>query len=97
MEDLVFELAFEGGDGEKLQVDGAAVAVVMADVGDARADFCVDSEFFLEFASKGLFRAFAMLDFAAGKLPLQRHRLIGASLADQDSSVANQQPCDNKT
>jgi len=44
-----------------------------------------------------LFGAFALLDFAAGEFPLERHGLIGATLADQDETVANQQPCDYKT
>jgi hypothetical protein len=68
----------------------------MADVGDARADFCGDAQFFLELAGEGLFGGFALLDFAAGKLPLERHWLVGATLADEDKSLANQQTCDHK-
>ena len=60
------------------------------------ADFCVDTQFFLEFAGEGLLGAFTLFDFPAGKFPLQRHGLVGASLADQDKSIANQQTSHNK-
>jgi hypothetical protein len=96
VEDFVLQLAIEGRDREELQVDGSAVAVVVADSSDALSDPGVDAQFFLEFANEGLFRAFALLDLSAGKLPLQGHRLVGAALADQDQSVANQQTCHNK-
>jgi hypothetical protein len=56
----------------------------MADVGNARADFGADAEFFLEFAGKSLFGGFALLNFAARKLPLERHGLVGAALADEN-------------
>ena len=92
VEDFVLEFAFERRHGEELQVNGASVAVVVPDVGNPGPDLCADAQFFLEFASEGLFRAFALLDFAAGKLPLQRHRLVGTALADQDKAVAHQQP-----
>ena len=79
-----------------MQIDGAAVTIVVANVGNARPNFCVNPQLFLEFASKGLFRTFALFDLAAGKLPLQRHRLIGTALADQDKALANQQPCNDE-
>ena len=94
--DLVFELAFKGVDGKKLEINGAAVAIVMADVGDALANGGLDSELFIQFPSKSLFRTFASLDLAAGKLPLQGHRLIGTSLAYQHFAVANEKPRGNE-
>ncbi len=84
VEDAVGELAGELSYGEELQVDGAAVAVAVADLGDARADGGGDAELFFEFAGEGLFGGFAGLDLAAGKLPLEAHGLVGAALADED-------------
>lgn len=97
LEDFVFEFALKGRDGEELQVDGAAVAVVVPDMGDARTDGRADAEFFVELAREGLFGGFAVLDFASGELPLQGHGLIGPPLADQDQAFPNQQPSDDKT
>ena len=96
VEDFVLQLSIERGHGEELQVDGAAVAIVVADVGNTGSDFCEDAQFFLEFAGESLFRTFALFYFPAGKLPLQRHWLVGATLADQDHSIANQQTCYNE-
>jgi hypothetical protein len=96
VEDFVLQLALEGWHGEELQIDCSTMAVVVADTGYALSDLCVDAQFFIEFASEGLFGAFTLLNFAAGKLPLQRHRLVGAALADQDQSIANEQTCHNK-
>lgn len=93
VEDLVLEFAFEGWDGEELQIDGSAVAVVVADMGDMRADGGTNAEFFLKFAGEGLFGGFAVLDFAARELPLEGHGLVGPPLADQNQAFPNQQPC----
>jgi len=79
--------------GEELEVNGAAVAVVVADVRDAWADGGVDAEFFVEFAGEGLFWTFAGLYFAAGKFPLEGHWLVGASLADEDAAAAEHECC----
>jgi hypothetical protein len=38
-----------------------------------------------------LLRAFALLDLAARKLPLERHRLIWAPLTDQNLAAAHNQ------
>jgi len=95
--DLVLEFAFKGVDCKKLQIDGAAVAIVMADVCDAPANGGFDSELFVQFPSKGLFRTLASLDLAAGKLPLQGHRLIGASLAYEHFAAANEKARSNET
>ncbi len=86
-----------GRHGKELQVDGAAMAVVVADVGDVRADFGADAEFFLEFARERLLGAFAVFDLAAGKLPLQGHGLVGSSLANQDQAITNQKARHHKT
>lgn len=82
--DAVGELALEAADGEELEIDGAAVAVVVADVGDEGADGGVDAEFFVELAAEGLLGGFSGLDFASGKLPLEAHGLIGAALTDEN-------------
>ena len=84
VEDAVVEFAGEVADGEELQVDGAAVAIAVADLGDAGADDGGDAEFFVEFAGEGLLGGFAEFDLAAGELPLEAHGLVGTALADQD-------------
>jgi len=97
VEDLVLKFAFKRGYGVELQVDCTAVAVVMADVGNVRSDDGADAEFFVEFAGESLLGALSLFNFPAGKLPLQGHWLIGAALADQDETIANQQSCNDET
>ena len=70
--------------GEELQVDRASVAIGVADTGDAGANPGGDSQFFIEFARQGLLGGLSELDFAAGKLPFEGHRLVGTPLADED-------------
>src|ERR1039458_785547 len=84
-------------DGKELQVDGSAVAVVMADEGDPGAYGRLDAEFFVELAGKGLVRPFASLNFFAGGLPLEGHRLIRTALADQDFAAADDERSRNET
>ena len=91
LKDPVFQLSCELVHGEKLQVDCAAMTIVVADVGDARADAGLDPEFLVQFAGQGLLRALSRLDLAPRKLPLQPHRLIGTPLADQHLTAANDQ------
>jgi hypothetical protein len=74
-------------DGEELDLDGAAVAVGVPDGRDVGADDGCNAEFLAEFAGQSLFGAFAGLDLAAGELPLERHGLIGAALADEDLAI----------
>jgi hypothetical protein len=90
-EDLIFNLALELVDRKELQVYRTAVSIVVPDTGDALADFGGDAELFIEFAGQGFFRTLAGLDLAAGKLPLQGHRLVWAALADQDLIAAQHQ------
>ena len=82
---------------EELQVDGASMAVVVANVGDAGSDFGGDAELFIELACQRLLRAFAGLDLAAGKLPLQGHGLVGPALADQHFAAADDERGRHKT
>ena len=67
------------------------MAVVVADARDRRADGCLDAQLFVQLTGQRLLRAFARLDLAAGKLPLERHRLIRAALTDQNFAVAHNQ------
>ncbi len=97
IEDAVFQLACELIDGEELQIDGAAVAIVVADLRDAAADGGGDAELFIELAGEGDLGAFAGLDFAAGTLPLERHGLIGAALADEDFIAAQHEGRNDET
>jgi hypothetical protein len=95
VEDAVFDFAVEGMHREKLQIDCASVAVGVTDAGDPRADFGANAQFFIEFARKGLLGGFSRLDFAAGKLPFERHRLIRSPLADQNFASAKNDSGDN--
>ena len=83
LEDEVFDLASVFPHEKELQIDGASIAVVMADVGDQRADGSVDAKFFLKFATQGLFGGFACFHLPTGKLPLGAERLVGTPLTDQ--------------
>jgi hypothetical protein len=89
MEDAVLELATELVHSEELEVDGAAMAIIVADVGDVNADFGGDAEFLVEFAGEGLFGCLTELDFASRKLPLESHGLIGTPLANKDFSTTD--------
>src|SRR5262249_42081369 len=61
------------------------------------ADRDRDAELFPELAHQGGDRRLAGLDLAAGKLPLQRKRLIRAALRDQNSPVVPEdQPRDHE-
>ena len=68
---------------EELDFDDRAVAVVVADGGEAWAHGGVDAEFFVEFTGEGGLGGFAGFDFTAGKFPFGPHRLVGAALAYQ--------------
>ena len=54
VEDAVVQLAGEGVDDEELQVDGATVAIVVAELGDAAADDGADAELLVELAGECL-------------------------------------------
>ena len=83
VEDAVVDFAGELVHRKELQVDCAAVTVVVANADDARADNCLDAELFIQLPRKCLLGAFPRLDLAAGKLPLQGHGLVWAALPDQ--------------
>ena len=89
--DVVDDFPGELVNGEELEIDGAAMAVVVADVGDMGADNGGYAEFLVEFSGQGLLGAFAGLDFTAGKLPLRGHGLVGAALPDEDFTAAYDQ------
>ncbi len=97
VKDAILNLAREFMDGKELQVDCAAMAVVMTDVGDPRTNGCLDAEFFVELAGEGLLWTFASLDFSAGEFPLQGHRLIGTTLADENFAAADDECGGNET
>ena len=84
LEDAVDGLSLEVADEEEFDFDGSAVAVGVADGGDARSDGGVDGQLFVQFAGEGLFGGFVGLDLASGELPLEAHGLAGATLTDED-------------
>jgi len=88
IEDTVFNFALKGIHGKKLQVDGASIAVGVTDADDGSADAGPYAKFLVKLTHKGLLRSFAGFDFSAWELPLERHRLIGTALADENGVVA---------
>ena len=94
--DAVLHLAAELVHGEKLQVDCAAMAIVVPNMGDTRPDHRLDAQLFFQFAGQRLFRALASLDLAAGKLPVRSHGLVRPPLADQNFAAAHNQRRRNK-
>ena len=68
---------------------------MMLQLGDFGTDLRADAKLFLEFALQGLRRVFAGLDFSAGKLPLQRQRLIFRPLAAEDFFASEHQRGDH--
>ncbi len=75
-------------DDEELKVDGAAVAIAMADLRDPAADDGRDAELLFELADEGMLGGLAGLDLAAGELPFEAHGLVRAALADEDFGAA---------
>jgi hypothetical protein len=88
VEDAIFDFTFEGMHGEKLQIDRATTAIVVMDADDVSADSSGNAKFFFKFTRERLLCGFSRFDFAAGELPFERHRLIGATLADKDRIAA---------
>src|ERR1035437_591496 len=83
VEDAVVDLAGEFLYREKLEVDGASVAIPVPYLRDPGTDDGGDAEFLVEFARESLFGRFAGLDLAAGKLPFEAHRLVRPALTDE--------------
>ena len=69
----------------------AAVRILVLNARDFVADGGLNSQLFLQFAAQGVARLFAFFDFAAGKLPFQRHGLMAGPLADQELAVLHDQ------
>ena len=88
VEDVVVQLTGEVVYHEELKVDGGAVAIAMADLRNPAADDGMDAEFLLELTGEGLLGGLAGLDLAAGKLPLEAHRLVWTALADENFGAA---------
>ncbi len=84
VKDAIDQIAGELVHREELQINGAAVAIVMPDVGHTSADLRGNAEFLVQLARQGLFCALAGLDLSPGKLPLQSHRLVRTALANQN-------------
>jgi hypothetical protein len=56
----------------------------------------MNADFFVQLACQSLLRGFSGLNLSAGKLPLQRHRLIWTALADQDLAATHNQRSHNE-
>ena len=96
VEDLVFDLAVECVHRIELQVHGASVTVVVANVGDMLTDDGGDAQLFVEFTAERLFRSLAGFNLAAREFPLKSHWLVGPSLANEQFAVAAQESCCDK-
>src|ERR1035441_8123333 len=88
VEDAVIELAGVVADGEELQVNRTAVAIAVAQLGDARPNDGGNAEFFVEFAGERLLGGLAGFDLSAGELPLEAHWLVRPALANQNFGAA---------
>src|SRR5208282_883578 len=72
-----------------------AARILMDDARDLGADLRHDPQFFLQFPAHGIARLFAFFDFAAGKFPFQRHRLVPRPLAGEDEVIFQNQRGDD--
>src|SRR5277367_5708884 len=88
VENVFCDFALEVLDGKELQVNRAAIAVGVAHVGYERADCCPDAKLFFKLADERFFCTLTRFHFAAGKLPLEGHGLVGAALANKDFVAA---------
>ncbi len=86
---MVLNLTVKLADGEELEIDGAAMAIIVADSSDRGTDNRLDTQFFAQFACQCLLCAFARFDFAARKLPFERHHLVATALADEDLALTH--------
>src|SRR5580704_1569965 len=73
------------------------MAIVVADMGDPRSNGGLDAQFLVQLPRKRLLGGLAVLDLSPWEFPLKGHGLIGAPLANQDFSAADDQRCGHKT
>jgi hypothetical protein len=88
IEDAVVQVSVELVDDEELQVDRAAVAVLMANAGHAAPNRGGDPELFVKLPDQSLFGGLPGLNLASRKLPFEAHRLVRTALTDKHFSVA---------
>src|SRR5215472_8076893 len=82
----VLRIALVRGHAKENQLDGAFARVFVVVAQEFLAARIAEGQFLFELARQRLFGGFAGFYFAAGKLPLQRVRLRGLALADQDAA-----------
>jgi hypothetical protein len=97
LENAILKLPSELMHGKELQIHSAAMTIVVANVSDLRTNFSLNPKLFVQLPCEGLFGAFASLNLSTRELPLQRHRLVGAALADQNFAATNNQRGRDKT
>lgn len=88
LEDAVFEFALESLNVEEVQFDSTTGLVCVPDDRNAATNVGANSQFFIQFTHQGGRELLTRFDLSSGKLPLQRKRLISASLTDQDFGCA---------
>ena len=88
VEDAVVQVTVELVDDKELQIDRAAIAVFVADAGDAAPNRGGDAELLVKLADQRLFGGLPGLDLASRKLPFETHRLVGATLTHKHFGVA---------
>lgn len=89
VKDLVLDFAGELPDGEELQINCAAVPVIVANADYGMAYDGVNAQFFLKLAGQRLLRALTIFDFPAGEFPFKRHHLVRAPLTNENLAVTN--------
>jgi hypothetical protein len=94
---LVIDLAREFIHCKELQVDGAAVSVVVPYARHRCTNQRCDSELFSKLAGERLLSAFSRFDLATRELPLQSHGLIGATLPNKNFAPTQNESGRNKT
>ena len=88
LKDLRIRLTTEFVYKKKQQMNAAACGVFVFIASQFGAYFCLDSQFFHQFANERLPRAFALLHLAARELPFKRVTAALAPLANEYPLVA---------
>ena len=97
VEDHIAQLAAELVNRKELEIDCAAMPVIVAYVSHSGTDDCVDAELFIQLPDQCLLGALSWLNFATRELPLQGHRLIGSSLTDEDLFASKHEGCNDQS
>jgi hypothetical protein len=93
---LVVQFAVKFPHHKKLQVNRAAVPVIMADVRHPGPHLGGDTYLLLQLSYEGLLGALPRLDLAPREFPLQCHRLVRTALTNQHFPTPHNERSGNK-